>query len=788
MSADHSQPSKRTPHRRIPSRASSLSRSESRQRQARSSRQSAYGNHQSSPQSYSESGASRLRMPTQIDEIRTGRKRTRVNQDSGSMNQGGSIHVGNSETKKLGKKRKNSSSSSLQEYVARQNFSEHVYTKQKKSAFAFTHALPSQKTKSGQNRLTHEETERTHRMSRNSSDKNNKKKRPLLLRKPAIISLLVVVIVCAAAYGIDSILNGDKIYSGVTIGEIDVSNMTKDEAITAVSDHYSSRISENIPVFYASQDDLDADETDTSESIDDQITDEESADTRIRWTVPADSVDATFNIDAIVDEAFSVGRDEGGLIARLQAMISGWNLEPTCTFNEASLESLLDEMTDTVGNKRVDYNIELDDDGIASVTDGNDGNEVTSDWLISRLNATYFGDSESVTYVLETEYMPLRITQSQAQDVADIVNNSISQGAVFSYEDQTWEAERSELASWVVTSIDAEGDEWVLTPYFEEDEARRSLLSVFESNIDDDFEITFTADDSGEITVGSNATGTIPLVSDAVDFMNKSFFTEEELTDVPSVELTSTDLPSELSLEDAKDLGLVVEVSTFTTQYSSGAEARVNNIHVAASLLNNSIIKANDGSWSFNDTAGEATVDKGYQDAGAIVGGEYSDAIGGGICQVATTVFNAVYVAGYPITERHNHSLRMDSYPDGRDAAIAYPYLDLVWENDSTSDVLLTMTYTDSSVTATLWGVDPGYEVTTEYGEWIEGEEYSVEYEDDDTLAEGTEYVETTGVNGSSITITRIVTDSSGEVLHEDVFSSTYQPRNKVIVRGTASS
>ena len=167
--------------------------------------------------------------------------------------------------------------------------------------------------------------------------------------------------------------------------------------------------------------------------------------------------------------------------------------------------------------------------------------------------------------------------------------------------------------------------------------------------------------------------------------------------------------------------------------------------------------------------------------------GEYSDAIGGGICQVATTVFNAVYIAGYPVDERHNHSLRISSYPEGRDAAIAYPYLDLVWHNDTSSDVVLMMSYTDTSVTATLWGVDPGYQVSTEYGEWQKGGSYSTVYKSDDTVASGKEYVSTTGVDGSSISITRTVKDASGTVLHTDTFESNYAPKNKVVVRGTKS-
>ena len=64
---------------------------------------------------------------------------------------------------------------------------------------------------------------------------------------------------------------------------------------------------------------------------------------------------------------------------------------------------------------------------------------------------------------------------------------------------------------------------------------------------------------------------------------------------------------------------------------------------------------------------------------------------------MATTVFNAVYEAGYPIERRNNHSLYIASYPEGRDAAIAYPDIDLVWRNDTESDVLLRMSYTNRS-------------------------------------------------------------------------------------------
>ena len=600
--------------------------------------------------------------------------------------------------------------------------------------------------------------------------------------------VLAVFLVLGVANGIDSLINGDKIYQGVSIGEVDVSGLTREEAIEAVTGYYSPRVSGNVATFYTSQEAQDNPETaENAENIQEQISYEESLETRTQWTLPSSALEATFNIEDIVDKAYQVGRGTGSLPARIQASLNGWNLKPECTFNETVLSETLSEMTEAVGSARVNFNIEMNDEGIASVTSGHDGNEVVRDWLVSRLNETYFGQQNEMNYILETQYMPLQITEDIARACADKVNASLASGVVFSFEGQTWNASRTDLASWITTNVVQTGDTWELKPVFDEAVAKKTLVGSLESNIDQaNLQVSFSKDDQGTITVSSNATGTVPLVADAITSMNDTFFVTDSRTEAPTIELSATDLPSTMSFNDAIDFGLINEVSSFTTQYSSGAEARTVNIHTAADLLTNSIIKANGGSWSFNDTAGEATEDKGYQDAGAIVGGEYSDAIGGGICQVATTVFNAIYDAGYPVTERHNHTLRIDSYPEGRDAAIAFPYMDLVWENDTSSDVLLVMTYTNSSVTCTLWGVDPGYEVSTEYGDWEKGEPYSVQYRTDDTVAEGVEYVETTGVNGSSISIIRTVKDAEGNILHEDLFESNYSPKNQVIVRGTA--
>lgn len=595
-----------------------------------------------------------------------------------------------------------------------------------------------------------------------------------------------VVAVLLVAGGIDSLINADRIYAGVQIGDVSVAGMTKEEASSAVSAQYAERVSSNVDTFFATQHDLEnPKETDTDSNIEQQISYEQSLSDRTQWTVTGKEVDAELNIGPLVDEAFEVGRSNLGPVGRVLSTLFGYSVDPECSFNDSSLDSLCDQMTAAVGTKRVNYDIKVEN-GVASVTDGNEGDEVTREWLVNRLNAAFLSSEGSSKEVLETEHLTLQVREADAQKVADTVNRSISAGVVFSYEGQTWTASRTDLGSWINTSVVQEGSGWKLQPSFNADSAKPQILSSLHSNVQDDgLTVSFDKGSDGTISVSTTAQGSVPLASEAVNQMNETFFSVQERTEAPTVEVQSASIPSTLSLEDAYSFGLIGEISSFTTQYSSGAEARVNNIHTAADLLNNSICKAGE-KWSFNEIAGEATEDKGYQNAHAIVSGSYSDAIGGGICQVATTVFNSVYLAGYPVPKRYNHTLYIESYPKGRDAAIAYPDMDLVWQNDTSSDVLLVMSYTSTSVTCTLVGVSPQYQVSTEYGEWQAGQSYSTTYKTDDTLASGKEYVESTGVDGSSITIVRTVKDRSGNVLHTDEFTSNYSPKNKVIVKGTA--
>ncbi len=597
---------------------------------------------------------------------------------------------------------------------------------------------------------------------------------------------IVVVIAIGLAGGIDAIANMNRIYQGVSVGNIDLSGKTVDEATALIAQEYEPRINGNDVVLCASEEVAQQAQSDREkrDTLEEQISYEESLSHRDRWTIDAQVLGATFDPVAYAQEAYQVGRDNGGLFGRLNAQLSGVDIEPACTFNATTLAELRDEIIAALGTKMVDFNVEMNE-GSAHVTDGHDGYEVSEEWLVEKLNDGLLHAEGESRFVIDMHDVVVRIDREGAQLCATQIDNSIAPGIAFQYEGEQWFADRTQLAQWITTEVREEGTGYVLKPLFDDSRADQVIIQGFGFSYGGSDHTVQFSDQDGQIVVTTNATGTVPQVSGAIANLNDTFFTANERTAAPLIEISAVEVPDTMSFDEACDYGLVVKISSFTTQYASGAEARNNNIHVAADALDDSICKAGE-TWSFLALSGETTPDKGYQDAGAIIGGEYSDAIGGGICQVATTVFNAVYDAGYPIERRYNHSLYIASYPEGRDAAIAYPDMDLIWRNDTESDVLLVMSYTNSSVTATLYGVDPGYEVTTTYGEWQEGEPYRTIVRQDPDYPVGKEFVESSGTDGRSITIVRTVKDRNGNIIQEKEFNSNYNPKNKVVVQGSA--
>ena len=160
-------------------------------------------------------------------------------------------------------------------------------------------------------------------------------------------------------------------------------------------------------------------------------------------------------------------------------------------------------------------------------------------------------------------------------------------------------------------------------------------------------------------------------------------------------QLVVAEEPAKLTTAQAETMGIDALVSSYTTIYG-GVPNRIHNVQLVAHLVNDKLIAPGE-TFSFNKTTGERNAAKGFLVAPVIVNGELTTGLGGGVCQVSTTVFNAAFEAGIPITARTNHALYISHYPQGRDATVDYPDVDLKFVND-TKHWLLLRTFVGSLV------------------------------------------------------------------------------------------
>lgn len=612
----------------------------------------------------------------------------------------------------------------------------------------------------------------------------------------AVIVFVAVVLLAGAVFGIDQMVSGSRIYQGVSVGSVDVSGMTADEARSAVAAAYGDKLSGTRGFIFASEEARDTIDVDTELAEQaaqaEQLSVEEARADKKLWVAEAGALGAHIPVSELVDEAFAVGRATG-IGGRFQAATGGVSVPVRVSFDDEAVEALASDIDESIGEPRRDWDIEVDDEGHASLVEGHDGTIVDRSEFTALLTQGFLeGDPNGFSFVAEADYAPLRIDEAAAERTRTAVQAVLDGGISFTFEGDTWALSGPDIAPWIATSVEAAGEGFRLTPHIDDVRAQADIMQLirdagFATALSVSFEVA-----EGEVWVAAAEGSRYPLVADALAAADETLFGSfdggESFTapKSPSVEIGWGAAPERCTFDEALEGGLIGEISSFTTEYNDGAgtASRRHNIHRAADLLTDSVAPAQGGQWSFNDVMGEANEDNGFKAAHAIVNGQYEDAIGGGICQVATTVFNAVFEAGYPVTERRNHSLYISSYPTGRDAAIAYPDLDLTWVNDGASDVLLRTRYTDSSLTVTLYGVDPGYSVTSQTGEWTEGEPFGKRTVVDENEPEGTRYVKTAGADGRCVTVHRTVRDRAGTVLHEEDFASSYAPIDEVTVVG----
>jgi vancomycin resistance protein YoaR len=237
------------------------------------------------------------------------------------------------------------------------------------------------------------------------------------------------------------------------------------------------------------------------------------------------------------------------------------------------------------------------------------------------------------------------------------------------------------------------------------------------------------------------------------------------------------------STDEAKAMGITGLVGSFTTIYGGEAN-RLHNVRLVAQLVDNHLI-APGATFSFNATTGERSADKGFLEAPVIINGELQTGLGGGVCQVSTTVFNAAFEAGLPIESRTNHALYISHYPLGRDATVNYPDTDLEFRNDTDHWMLLRTFVGSSALTVGLYGAPQHRRVETETAPLRVTGPPRVERTKDPNLLKGKIEVDDPGEPSRATSVRRTVYAPDGELLYDTTWYSSYVSEPKLVRVGT---
>jgi len=245
------------------------------------------------------------------------------------------------------------------------------------------------------------------------------------------------------------------------------------------------------------------------------------------------------------------------------------------------------------------------------------------------------------------------------------------------------------------------------TQKWDEAKLRETIKKTLEVFSDPSTEATFQISNANTMTIKSEHIGNI-IDSEALITKIKKINIYELVPEIKVDFKKQTPLLTAAKLEDQKITGVL---ATFTTHFDSSQAARTENLKIATKALDMAVIKPGD-TLSFNKVVGERTVAGGYKDAYIIVNGQFVPGLAGGICQVSSTLYNTGLLANLSVTQRSNHDLAISYVPLGQDATVAYPDLDLKFNNNTGGYLLVRTKITGNTLTIEMYGkVKLGQEV-----------------------------------------------------------------------------
>ncbi len=241
----------------------------------------------------------------------------------------------------------------------------------------------------------------------------------------------------------------------------------------------------------------------------------------------------------------------------------------------------------------------------------------------------------------------------------------------------------------------------------------------------------------------------------------------------------------EITAEELRSTLFADKLGTYSSRYNSGDVNRSYNVALACRNINEIVLAPGDV-FSYNDIVGPRTAARGFKVAHVYVGNKVEDGIGGGICQVSSTLYNTVVLSDLEIVTRTNHSLPVSYVPMGRDATVSYGSIDFKFKNNTNAPIKVVGSAGGGVCTISIYGnkVNPGRTVSIE-SVCIGTNPAGLVQKEDPTLPAGTINVEEKGSNGSTYQTYKVVSENGSVVSRTPLAKSVYVKADRIEIVGT---
>lgn len=503
----------------------------------------------------------------------------------------------------------------------------------------------------------------------------------------AFLTILGLLVLVGAAYAVAYAFAADRIPRGTTVAGIELGGQSPAEAETTLEKAFAERKAVTISI----------------RTVDEQIGANTPGETE---KVPVADLGLTLDATETVEQA---GGGRSWKPQRLWAYYAGGDdLDPVIGFDDAKVTAAFDALDKEHGKPAVEGAVNFKGAAVERVA-GQPGTGVDRAAAVDQLVDGYVADKTA-----ELTLVPVQpeISEADVQSALDSFGNPAVSGPVTLVFDKT-PVKLAPAEFTPALAMKPEGG--VLVPALDVEKLStivRERLGAAGQPVDATVKLV-----NGKPTVVPSKPGVDYQPADV-----SAAFLGVVVRPVGQRELpvTATVAKPKVTTADARAWGIKERVSTFTTYYPHTSYRNV-NIPRALELIDGTVLAPGE-TFSLNETVGERTAANGFVEGFVIDNGEITTALGGGVSQVATTTFNAAFFAGLKDIQHKPHSLYFSRYPVGREATVAWPSVDLKFQNDTPYGVLIDTSVqrsTSSSqgvVTVSMWSTKH-WDITTTTGD-----------------------------------------------------------------------